>query len=79
MFLNILIDLNNTVVWIVTTWPFISESSNTFTKILRMVPSAPTKIGITDTFMFHSFFVLKQGQGKYIFFTFFIVVSGLLG
>ena len=36
--------------------PLISKSSSPFTNSLGIVPSAPTTIGITVTFMFHSFF-----------------------
>ena len=35
--------------------PLISKSSSTFTKPLRIVPSAPITIGITVTFMIHCF------------------------
>ena len=50
--LNILTDLNNDVVWMISTRPLISKSSSP----LVTVPSAPITIGITVTFMFHSFF-----------------------
>ena len=54
--LNILANLNNAVVWMVSTHPFISKSSSPFTNPLVTVPSASVLIGITVTFMFHSFF-----------------------
>ena len=53
---RILADLNNAVVWIVSTRPFISKFSSLFTKPLMTVSRAPTTIGINLTFMFHSFF-----------------------
>ena len=54
--LSILADINNAVVWIVFTCPLIFKSSSPFTNPLRIVPSAPITIGITITFMFHSYF-----------------------
>ena len=54
--LSILADHNKAVVWIVSTCAFISKSSSPFTKILGIVPSAPTTIGTTVTVMVHSFF-----------------------
>ena len=52
--LNILADLINTVVWVVSTRPLISNSSSSFTRSLRIVQSAPVTIDIMLTFMFHS-------------------------
>ena len=54
--LCILADPNNAVVWIVSTLPLISEFCSPCTSPLVTVPSAPITIGITITFMFHSFF-----------------------
>ena len=54
--LSILVNLNNVVVWIVSTHPFISTSSSSSTNPLVTVPSASFTIGITVTFMSHSFF-----------------------
>ena len=54
--LSILVDLNNAVVWTVSTPPVISKSSSPCTNHLVTVPRAPIIIGITVTFMFHSFF-----------------------
>ena len=77
--LNILADLNNTVVWIVSTRPLISKSSSYFTKPFVIVARVPTTNVITVTFMFHSFSIpLKY---KYLdlflfaFFQFYSVVS----
>ena len=53
---SILADLNNAVIWMVSTWPLISKSSNSFTKPLGIVPSGPVIIGITISFIFHSLF-----------------------
>ena len=53
--LDILADLSNAVVWIVSTRPLVSKSFNPSTNPLVTVPSAPITIGITVTFMFHSF------------------------
>ena len=55
--LNIRVDLNNAVIWIVSTCPFISKSSCPFTNPWGIVPSALITIGITDTFMFQFFVV----------------------
>ena len=54
--LSILADLNNAIVWMVSTRLLISKSSSTFTNPLVTVLSAPITISITVTYMFHSFF-----------------------
>ena len=54
--LSILADLNNVVVWIVSTRPLISKSSSPCINPLVTVPRAPITIGIIATFMFYSFF-----------------------
>ena len=54
--LNILANLNNTVVWMVSTHPLISISSSSWTSPLGTVPKAPVKIGIIVILMFHIFF-----------------------
>ena len=54
--LGILADLNNVVVWMVSTLPCISKSSSHFINPLVTAPRAPITIGINVTFMFHSFF-----------------------
>ena len=54
--LRILPDLNTSVVWVVSTRALISKSSSPCTKLLMTVPGAPITIGITVTFIFHSFF-----------------------
>ena len=55
-FLNILADLNNAIVWMVSTRPLISKSSSPFINPLMAVPRAPITIGIIVLFMLHSFF-----------------------
>ena len=51
--LNILDDLNNAAVWIVSTFPLISKSSSLCTNLIG--PRAPITTAITVVFMFHSF------------------------
>ena len=55
-FFRILADLNNVVVWMVSTHPFISKSSSPFINHSVAVPRALITTGINVTFMFHSFF-----------------------
>ena len=63
-FLNILADLNNTVVLMVSPRPPISKSSSLCINPLVTVPRAPIITGITVTFMFHSFFI-SLARSKY--------------
>ena len=65
--LSILTDLNNGIVWIVSTRPFISKSSSPFINPLVTVPKIPIMIGINVTFMFHIFFN-SLVRSKYLFF-----------
>ena len=53
--LSILAVRNNVVVWMVSTRPPTSKSSNPFSNPLFTVPNAPITIGIIVTCMFHSF------------------------
>ena len=55
IFFIFLTNINNDVVWIVSTPPFISKSYSPFIDHLVTVPSAPTSNGIIVTFMFHMF------------------------
>ena len=74
--LSILADLNNAVVWMVSTHSLISKSSSPCTNPLVTVPSAPITIGITLTFIFHSFF---NSLAKFRFlslFAFFVLPCG---
>ena len=54
--LNILANFNNDVVWMVSIFPWISSLLSLFSRSLETVPRARITIGITITFMFHSFF-----------------------
>ena len=54
--LNIMTDLNNAVIWMVSTFPLISTSSSPLTNPLGIVPSALITISITVTFLLHSLF-----------------------
>ena len=63
--LTILADLNNAVIWMVSTYPLIPKSSSPFINPLVTVPRAPIIISIIVTFMFHIFLIPKQGRGTY--------------
>ena len=54
-FLSILADLNNVVVWMVSTGPFISKSTSPFYNPSVTVPRTPITIGIIFTLMFQFF------------------------
>ena len=62
-FLSTLADFNNGVVWMISSLPLISSSSNLLFKLLRTVPNT---IDITVTFIFHSFFS-SPARSKYLF------------
>ena len=53
---SILADLNNSVVWMVSIGLFISKSFRLYANPLVTVPRASITIGITVSFIFHSFF-----------------------
>ena len=63
-FHSILVDLNNTVVRIVSFHP-ISNSSIALSKLLRTVPCAPITTGITFTYIFQSF-LSSLARSKYL-------------
>ena len=63
--LSIRADLNNAVVWMVSTCPLIFKSSSPYNNPLQTVSTAPITIGITDTFMPHSFSISLQGLDTY--------------
>ena len=68
--LRILADLNNVGDWTVSTSLLISKSSSPCINLLVTVPKVPITIGITTTFMFHSFFN-SLARSKYLsFFSF---------
>ena len=71
--LSILADLKNAIIWMISTSPLISKSSSPFTNPSRIVQNVPITIGITVTFMFHSFFLVpKQSPGTYFIFQIFV-------
>ena len=51
IFLSILAELKNSIAWMVSTHPDISNSSDLCTNQLETVPRAPIIIGMTVTFM----------------------------
>ena len=53
---SILVDISNAVVWMVSTRPLNSKSSSLCTSPQVIAPSQSITIGITVTFIFHSFF-----------------------
>ena len=58
--LSILVDLNNDVFWMVSSYPLIYKPSSPFSNPLRIAPSAPNTIGIIVTFVFQSFFLFSS-------------------
>ena len=76
---SILDDINNGVIWVVSTRPLISNSFRHFINPLVTVTSAQITIGITVILMCHSFFN-SLGRCRYLsffslFFQFYLVVS----
>ena len=69
--LSILADLNNTVVWIVSTHPVISKSFGAFINPLVTVPRTPITFGINVTFMFQFFQFPSKVEVFILLFTFF--------
>ena len=65
--LSILDDLNNAVVWMVSTCAVIFKSSSPCANSLVTVPRVPITIGIILTFIFHSF--INSLAGTYLFFS----------
>ena len=77
---SILADLNNAVVWMVSTRPMISKSSSLCIRHLVTVPRTPITIDVTVIFMFHLLFVfsvLMRGPGTYL--SFRLLTISLLG
>ena len=68
--LDILADLNNPVVWMVSIRPPISSSSSPISKPLWTVPSVPITTSITVTFRFRRFLVLYWGTSTCLSFHF---------
>ena len=75
--LSILDNLNNAVVWMVFSCPFISMFSSPLINPLVTVPKTSIIIGINVTFMFHSFFQFSSKVFIFLFtsFYFYSVVS----
>ena len=77
--LSILVDLNDTVVWIASSSSFISNSSSPFINPLVTVPRATITTGVNVTFKFHSFFQFPNKVEVFILlftiFQFYFVVS----
>ena len=69
--LSIRVDLNNTLLWMVSIRPLVSKSSSPFNNPLLAVPRAPITIGINVTFIFHNFFFNSLARSRYLsFFSF---------
>ena len=64
--LSIMADLNNVIVWMVSTCTLISRSSSHLTNLLGIVPSVPTTIGITVTIMVHIFKKISSARSWYL-------------
>ena len=73
--LSILVDLNNAVVWMVSTRPLTSKSSSPCTNPLMTVPSAPITNGITVISMFHSLFSFLVRSTNLFFFLLYITFT----
>ena len=63
--LSILANLNDIVVWIAWIRSQISNSSNSLSKLLRTISSAPFTCGITVTLIYHGFF-RSLARSKYL-------------
>ena len=74
--LNILADLNSAVVWIVDSSTTDLQSLLSFLGFCRTVPSAPTTIGITVTFIFQS--SLQMSKNLFAFFHFLLLSAGMV-
>ena len=64
--LSILADLSCAIFRKVSILPLITSASSLFAKPLGIIPSTPTTISITVTFMFHIFFVLWQDPSTFL-------------
>ena len=63
---SILADLNNAIVWTISTCPVISKSSSPYINLLETVPRALITISIMVAFMFYSFFN-SLARSRYLF------------
>ena len=73
--LNILVDPNNAVIWMVSTRLLISKSSSLSTNHLVTVLRVPVTIGITVTFMFHGCFFFSRSLARYRYISLFYLAS----
>ena len=74
--LSILADLNNAVIWTVSTSPIISKSSRPYPNHLVTVPREPITIGIIVSFTLHSVFqFLRKVQVLIPLFVFFHIYT----
>ena len=64
--LSILADLNNVIVWMVSTYLSISKYFSLFTNPLGIIPRAAITTGLNVSFMFHSFFFNSLARSKYL-------------
>ena len=71
--LSTLADLNNALVWMISTLPLIFKSSSLFNNPSMTVPRAPIIIGKNVTFIFHSFFN-SLATLRYLFFFSLIII-----
>ena len=65
-FLNILVVLNNAVVWMVPTRPSNTKLFSSFNNTILTVTKAPITIGMIVTFMFYSFFFQFPCKSRYL-------------
>ena len=75
--LSILVDLNNVVYSMVSTWCVIFKFSRPFTNHLEIVPSAPITVIITGIFIFNSLFSSLARSWYSSSFSFLILLGGL--
>ena len=64
--LSILADLNNVVVWMVSTHALTSKFSCPCINLLVTVPWAPVTIGISVSFMLYTFFFTSLARSRYL-------------
>ena len=70
-------DLNNAILWMITTCSLILKSLSPFTSPLRIVPSSWITISLTVTFMFHYYFSsLARSRYLSLFFSLLFSLSG---
>ena len=76
--LGIMVDLDNAIIWIISTFPLISKSTSPFTNPLEIILSALITIHIIITFIFSSIFQLSSKVyvliSLFTFFQFFSVI-----